>query len=107
MITVIIIIITVTMRKRVLSLSSSSALVSFEAPSIFCSDCGRYQGAARAVPTDVNTQAVEVLQLLQSLLKTYSAVTAPASVTVSAVVTNVGALVVSAYTSMTRIDNQS
>jgi hypothetical protein len=44
--------------------------------------------------------------LLQFLLTTSSAVTAPASVTISAVVTNVGALVVYAYTTITNIDNQ-
>ena len=44
--------------------------------------------------------------LLQFLLTASSAVTAPASVTISAVATNVGALVVYAYTTITSIDNQ-
>ena len=54
---------------------------------------------------NVNTLAAQVLQLLQSQFKTSSAVTAPASVTVLAVVTNVGALAVSACTTITSIDN--
>ena len=64
-----------------------------------CSACCRYQRQHSSC-----TSAVTVL--LQSLLTTSSAVTAPASVIVSAVATNVGALAVSAYTTFTSIDNQ-
>ena len=60
----------------------------------------------RAVATTVNTMAVQVLQLLQSMLTISSAVTALASVTVSLIAINGGALVASAYTSITSIDNQ-